>query len=337
MEVSVADGGPFHDLGHLPFSHAAEKELLPPGFDHEELTKAIICSDEMQQIWSKMTPPLRADDILKLAVGAKKAAPLELSTWETILSEIVVGDAFGADRMDYLLRDSYHAGVAYGGFDYNRLINTLRILPKSYEDSDEPALGLEAGGLESSEGLMIARHFMYKQVYLHHIRRVYDIHLKDFLIEWLPKGKFSTDVVDHLQISDVEVLSAIRAAFEDSKSPQHLLACRIQCRDHFRRFFEAAPTDIEGNKLQPGREMAQAAEQQFGKELIRHDYIQPKAAAPIFPVLVFDGSIESSLKRSQILAGMPEIGVDNIYCDRSIRADAIAWRDANKKKILNLS
>ena len=110
-----------------------------------------------------MTPPLRADDIVKLAVGPKHAEPLVLSTWETVLAEIIIGDAFGADRMDYLLRDAYHAGVPYGTFDHSRLINTLRILPKKYEESDEPALGLEAGGLESSEGLMLARHFMYKQ------------------------------------------------------------------------------------------------------------------------------------------------------------------------------
>jgi HD superfamily phosphohydrolase len=83
--------------------------------------------------------------------------------------------------MDYLLRDSYHAGVEYGKFDHHRLINTLRILPLTYADTDEPALGLESGGLESSEGLMVARYFMYKQVYLHPIRRVYDIHLIDFL------------------------------------------------------------------------------------------------------------------------------------------------------------
>ncbi len=204
-----------HDLGHLPFSHAAEKELLPSGYDHEAITKDIIYSSEMQEIWSKMTPPLRADDIVKLAVGPKRAAPLELDTWETVLAEIIIGDALGADRMDYLLRDSYHAGVAYGTFDHQRLINTLRILPTNYEESDEPALGLEAGGLESSEGLMIARHFMYKQVYLHHIRRVYDIHLKDFLIEWLPGGKFSTKLNKHLNMSDVEVLSAIRKAFDN--------------------------------------------------------------------------------------------------------------------------
>jgi HD superfamily phosphohydrolase len=108
-----------HDLGHLPFSHAAEKELLPDDYDHERLTKDIIYSPEMQEIWAGMTPPLRADDIVKLAVGPKYAEPLVLSTWElvlstweTVLAEIITGDAFGADRMDYLLRDAYHAGVS---------------------------------------------------------------------------------------------------------------------------------------------------------------------------------------------------------------------------------
>src|SRR5439155_16985999 len=64
-----------HDLGHLPFSHAAEKELLPEGYDHERLTKDFIYSDEMEEIWATMTPPLRADDIVKLAVGPKRADP----------------------------------------------------------------------------------------------------------------------------------------------------------------------------------------------------------------------------------------------------------------------
>ena len=138
-----------HDLGHLPFSHAAEKELLPEGYDHERLTKDIIYSEEMEKIWKAMKPPLISDDIVKLAIGPKKASPpeldIELDTWESVLAEIIIGDALGADRMDYLLRDAYHAGVAYGTFDHHRLINTLRILPTEFGDSDEPALGLEAG------------------------------------------------------------------------------------------------------------------------------------------------------------------------------------------------
>jgi HD superfamily phosphohydrolase len=326
-----------HDLGHLPFSHAAEKELLPEGYDHERLTKDIIYSAEMDGIWDGMTPPLKADHIVKLAVGPKRAEPLELSTWETVLAEIIIGDAFGADRMDYLLRDSYHLGVSYGSYDYHRLINTLRILPKEYEQSDEPALGLEAGGLESSEGLMLARHFMYKQVYLHHIRRVYDIHLKDFLNKWLRSGKFSTSLKIHLNMSDVEVLAAIRKAYEKASSPQHQLARRIQCREHFRRIYEAAQSDTEGGILIPGKVIAQAAEDKFGKDLIRYDYIQPKAAAPIFPVLRYDGKIESSLQRSQVLARMPELGVDNVYCDKTIYDDAIEWRKCNKDILLKLN
>src|SRR5262245_11743072 len=324
-----------HDLGHLPFSHAAEKELLPDGCNHERLTKEIICSEEMEEIWGAMTPPLKSNHIVKLAVGPKYAE-VELNTWETILSEIIVGDAFGADRMDYLLRDSYHAGVSYGTFDRHRLISTLRILPKENEQSDEPALGLEAGGLESSEGLMIARHFMYKQVYLHHIRRVYDIHLKDFLVAWLPRGRFSTDLRKHLNISDVEVLSAIRKAYENPRSPQHGLARRIQCREHFRRFFESAPSDKQGGKLIPGRIIAQAAEKKFGKDHIRYDYYPAKSSAPSFPVLRYDGNVESSLVRSQVLAKMPEIEIDNVYCDKSIFDDAIRWRDQEKKKLLGV-
>ena len=61
-----------HDIGHLPFSHAAEAELLPAGWDHERLTVELIRSDEMQAIWQGMTPPLRTEDVVKLAVGPKK-------------------------------------------------------------------------------------------------------------------------------------------------------------------------------------------------------------------------------------------------------------------------
>jgi uncharacterized protein len=117
-----------HDVGHLPFSHAAEKQLLPNGWDHEKLTRAIIASDDMKAIWERITPPLRHEDIVKVALGPKKANDLLFSDWETILSEIIVGDAFGVDRMDYLLRDSHHVGVAYGRFDHYRLVDTLRIL-----------------------------------------------------------------------------------------------------------------------------------------------------------------------------------------------------------------
>jgi len=239
--------------------------------------------------------------------------------------------------MDYLLRDSYHAGVTYGTYDHHRLISTLRILPKTYEETDEPALGLEAGGLESSEGLMLARHFMYKQVYFHNIRRIYDIHLKDFLSKWLPEGRFSIDTEKHLEISDSNVLASIRGDFFDLASPRYRFARRLLCREHFKRFYEASQTDKAGGKLQPGKVIAEAAIEKFGQDNIRYDYAVPKSAAPVFPVLKFDRVIEPSQQCSQILAKMPQIIVDNVYCEGNVRNDTISWRDENKNRLLQLS
>ena len=144
---------------------------------------------------------IQPEDVAKLALGKKKCK-LEFSDWETILSEIIVGDVFGADRIDYLLRDSYHAGVSYGRFDHYRLIDTLRILPASHKDSQEPELGIERGGLESAESLLWARYFMYTQLYFHPTRRIYDIHLMEFLKEWLPERRFSTEVEQHVNMTD---------------------------------------------------------------------------------------------------------------------------------------
>ena len=102
-----------HDMGHLPFSHAAE-DMLPAGVSHEKITADIIQSPVLEDIWRNMTPPLRSSDVIKLALGPKEAKDQSFSPLEGLLSEIIVGDAFGADLMDYLLRDSHHAGVAYG-------------------------------------------------------------------------------------------------------------------------------------------------------------------------------------------------------------------------------
>src|SRR5947209_14623567 len=123
-----------------------------------------------------MTPPVRSSDIVKLAVGPFKEKESQFTNWEAILSEVIVGDSFGVDRIDYLLRDSHHAGVAYGKFDHYRLIDTLCILPNPPTGDDdtvrEPALGIEEGGLQSAEALLIARYMMYSQVYFHSVRRI---------------------------------------------------------------------------------------------------------------------------------------------------------------------
>ncbi len=320
-----------HDVGHLPFSHAAEKELLPAGWDHERLTREIIYSDEMQEIWRKVTPPLRADDIVKVALGPAKAKSLSFSVWEEILSEIIVGDAFGVDRIDYLLRDSHHAGVAYGKFDHHRLIDTLRILPSP--GTEAPALGVEEGGLQSAEALLWARYLIYTQVYLHHVRRIYDIHLRDFLKAWLGSGKFSTKLESHLRMTDNEVTSGLLAAARSKKSAGHDPARRIVERDHFRKLYERNPLDVKKN-AEAASMIFEAAEKEFGSANLRLDRYPPKGGSHDFPVLLSDNRIVSSVAASSVLLNVPVIVAEFIFIASDLRDKARAWLDANRTSII---
>jgi len=70
-----------HDMGHLPFSHAAEDELLPAGWSHERLSRILIESDLMLPIWKGMRPPLDPEHIVKVAIGARSAKDLIFSKW----------------------------------------------------------------------------------------------------------------------------------------------------------------------------------------------------------------------------------------------------------------
>jgi HD superfamily phosphohydrolase len=326
-----------HDVGHLPFSHAAEKDLLPKGFDHESLTRAIISSDAMRAIWEKITPPLRHEDIAKLAVGPKKAKDLPFNDWETILAEIIVGDAFGVDRMDYLLRDSYHTGVAYGRFDHYRLVDTLRILPivPSGEDgaSNEAALGVEEGGLQSAEALMLARYFMYSQVYLHQIRRIYDIHLMDFLKEWLVDGTFSTDIDHHLRMTDNEVTAALLEAALDRDKVGHVHARRIVQREHFKVLYARNPNDVKVNP-EAGQAVFEALATEFGGENFRRDRYRQSAGAPDFPLRLRDGQVISSLAASETLNRVPVVSIDCVFGEPSTVSKANAWLRENHADVV---
>jgi HD superfamily phosphohydrolase len=214
--------------------------------------------------------------------------------------------------MDYLLRDSYHAGVAYGRFDHYRLIDTLRILPPPVRDAKNddraPELGVEEGGIYSAEALMLARYFMYSQLYYHQIRCIYNIHLMDFLRAWLPNGKFDTTIDGHLALTDNEVTAAIASVARNSDHKAHDPARRIAQRNHFRRVYERNPDD---NKLNPqaGRFIYDFLSQELGASLIRRADKYAKGGAPDFPVKMHDGRIVSSTSRSETLSRISPLAI----------------------------
>jgi uncharacterized protein len=343
-----------HDMGHLPFSHAAEEELLPDGADHELLTWQIVHSEEMVKTFESVTPPVRPDDIGKLAIGPRKVERLDLdvsfSPWEAILAEVIVGDSFGADRMDYLLRDSLHLGVQYGRFDHERLINTLRVIPEparekgdTDETAIEPVLGCEEGGLHSAEQLLLARYFMFSQVYHHPTRLAYNEHLKEFLKLWLPGGMFPTDVEGHLGRDDTDVLIAIKEAAADADHPAHDPARRILTRDHFRVAYMkkadskagAAKNGSRGDTSADVHALARAAATKFGEKRVAYG-APPSNKRPLdFAVRWGNGraSVWAS-GLSDVFRRLPESPDEYVLADAEIRDDVRRWLESNRRRIL---
>ncbi len=323
-----------HDIGHLPFSHAAERELLPDGWDHERITAELVQSDELRDIWKSMKPPLDPLDVAKISVGPEKMRNVSFSNWEALLSEIISGDALGVDRMDYLLRDSHHAGVAYGKFDHHRLVDTMRILPDANEGAEEPTLGVEAGGIHSSEALLLARYFMFTQVYHHRVRVAYDFHLKQFLQAWLPDGHFSTDVGTHQQLTDNEVLAELARASKDPSSPGREAADRIVYRTHLRHLYTPTRED-KANYGDPLAAVYEAVASKYGKDSIyRSEYTQSTPDSK-FPVHDAQGNVVSSHEISNVLPHVPIVDVGVILVAPEIVEDASKWLGSNKESILS--
>ncbi len=327
---AVCMGAICHDFGHLPLSHAAEKGMLPDGKTHEDITLEIVRSDELGEIFATMEPRLDPEDVAKLAVGKDvyhedKKTPL--NDLETLLAEIIVGDALGADRMDYVLRDSLYCGVAYGMFDHRNLIDSLRILPaqSTAGGAAVPVIGIDIGGLRSSEALLTARYFMYSQVYFHPVRKIYDIHLVDFL-KARPEfaGGFPKEVDEYLKINDNHIFAMIERAAADPGEPGHEDAARISRREHFKLVYEALPPEL-GSKRKPGEKVLEDLSRKFGEENFRrfHDNGPHKPAN--IPVRMRNGSVVSSTEASELMDKIPRVKVDFVYADRMVAEEAKAW------------
>ena len=321
-----------HDLGHIPFSHAAEHELLPEGWGHERLSVDLIHSEWMRDAWQQAVPPMDAERIAKIAVGQKELPQETFSTWEAILAEIVVSDAFGVDRMDYLLRDSLHCGVAYGRFDHHRLIDTLRVLPRG-DGSEEPMLGVEEGGLHSAESLLLARYFMFSQVYFHPVRRAYDVHLKDFLTRWLPGGSYAVDLSAHLAMTDVQVTDGIIKADSDQNSPAHEPARRLTKREHFRVLWSRNPDDLKRNP-ESGQLVFNAAREHFGDAAVRRDRRSRGGVAIDFPVRMKDNRISSARAASLLISDIPDTAFDYVFIEPNREDEAKRWLADERSSII---
>ena len=226
-----------HDVGHTPFSHAGE-ELFPkiPGeenrYAHEEYSASIIRTklrDVIENHPFNENYEITADKIAALLAGSSESGR------SLVWRDLVTGQ-MDADRIDYLIRDSLHSGVEYGRFDWRRLIGCLVFVRSGAERGFR--LGVTEGGLHAAESLVLARYFMFTQVYFHKTRVAFNHHLVQALKEMLPNGEFpgpdSEELDEYMKWDDWRVLGKI-ADGEGGDSGK-----RLADRNHFREVFHTS-------------------------------------------------------------------------------------------------
>lgn len=174
---------------------------------------------------------------------------------------------------------------------------------------------------------------MFSQVYYHPVRVIYDIHLLDFLREWLPDGRFETAVTAILKVTDNEVTAAFREAAFDANLPGHDAAKRLVLRGHFKRLYTPTPNDIENNP-RAGRVVEAAAIAEFGEINVRYKQIPPKYVALDFPVETSNGEIISARALSHTISDTPQATADYVYIEPSMVHSATQWRNEKLQSII---
>lgn len=180
-----------HDIGHWPFCHPIE-DIAPPGIaTHEELGENYIVNSAIGQAiaddWS-----CDCNLVVDLICG-KNGDP------KTALIKSLLSGPIDVDKMDYLFRDSLHAGVPYGqNFDSGRLISSLCV------NQTGDRLAITSKGRTAAELMVFARYVMFSEVYWHHAvrsatamlqRAFYLFHWRsnrgaDFYTQWFGQSDF---------------------------------------------------------------------------------------------------------------------------------------------------
>lgn len=147
-----------HDVGHWAYCHPIEDMHLAQLPRHESLVRGILLEDELAEIlvdaWG--LDPARVASLID---------GVDLIAEDRLLASLLSGPV-DVDKMDYLARDSLHAGVPYGRhFDEQRLVASLCV------GADGERLAITEKGITAAELLVFARYVMFSEVYWHHTVR----------------------------------------------------------------------------------------------------------------------------------------------------------------------
>lgn len=222
-----------HDIGHGPFSHTLESILMEKfGVDHVDLTEKLVLgeyeifeSDEKNFIKSQSVSQILdknnmdKEGIVKIIRG---------KTFRKSYLSQILNSTIDADQLDYLIRDAYYTGVAYGMIDIERLLQTLII--------HEGNLTIKRKGVSVVENILMARDLMYSSVYFHKTVRIAELMLSKAFEELPDKEPF-----EFFRMTDAEIINKLKKMGDF----RHEIVTRIKYRRLFKQAYSASFYDLD--------------------------------------------------------------------------------------------
>lgn len=228
-----------HDLGHAPFSHASE-DLFEAGKEHEDFTKLIILETEIADYIREIGIKFKAQygesyditpELVWMIYDGKDVTNEKFIFPDFLFLKSFMDGELDCDKMDYLLRDSLYCGVTYGRYDLDRFVSTLT----AHKQANQIQLAIERGGIQALEEFILARYFMFIQVYFHKTRRYLDKALVKSLTAILPNSKYPTDVQEFLKWDDTGVINLISESDDPnviSFKNREIMTCVLESKAH---------------------------------------------------------------------------------------------------------
>jgi len=236
-----------HDVGHGPYSHVIEPLIKKfTGKSHEDIEDILFSHDEDKDEGGESTHI--ADVIAKYHLDGHKILGFIKGDAKGAFSKILNGE-IDIDKMDYLVRDSFYTGVAYGVVDNMRLIQGL--------DFFNDHLVITEKGLLPAEYLLFSRFLMYPSVYSHHTTRIAQLMFARAVESLIESSPSPRDYALALRVmDDYEIDTMLRNA---GGYPEAMITL-INERRLFKRALYIQLNRLEKNRMEELREEARVKE-----------------------------------------------------------------------------